>query len=312
MSQIELSTSDVRRLNWFGVKPFIAKVLGSSPLNPAVQLAGRTILPQRIASRLPLNRRKVEYRLNDGASVELLDPLHDTVARDIYWGSGKPISSAERHKLSVFESLSKDAALFLDIGAYAGLFALIAARANGDLKAVAFEIVPENYLLLLRNIIANDLVGRIEARLCGLGAAHSTLVMPAQFGAASYLSSISLGSKFEQGVAIPVAPLDDQLEEVRGSVLMKIDVEGFEAQVFRGGEKFIRAHRPDIICEILPGADESCRLITDLLEPLGYRWYSFEDSGLTHQENLAPQSVMRDWLFRSRADLPAGLPLSPR
>ena len=297
MSRIEIGPSEIRRANWYGLKSAVAKILGSRPLNPAVQLAGRALLPRSAASRLPLNKRSVRYRLDDGGFVELLEPLHDMVARDIHWGGGKAASRAEGHKLECLERLSKSADLFIDIGAYAGFCALIAARSNPRLKAIAYEIVAENYLLMVRNVIHNDLVDRIEPRLRGLGAKRGTITLPKTFGAASYQSSISLGSNFRTGVSIPVVPLDEEIIPDSQRILIKMDVEGFEDQIFEGAQRLIRACRPDIICEVLPGTEECARTISGILSPLGYKWFCFEDQGVVPRDRLEPGAMMRDWLF---------------
>ena len=308
MSRIEFGAGDLRRASWFGLKPVAARLLGARPVNPLVRLAARSVLPSAIGHRLPLNVPSVTYRLEDGGTIALLDPLHDVIARDIHWGGGKPLGAAERIKLAWLERLSKNADLFLDIGAYAGICSLIAARSNPRLKAVTYEIVPENYLLLVRNIVENDLVGRIDARLRGLGERESVIKLPAGFGGASYMSSISLGSDFATGVSIPVVPLDDDLRIGREQVLIKIDVEGFEDQVLRGARGVVQKCRPDIICEILPGADESSKSISEMLGPMGYRWLCFEDGGLEARDRLEPGAAMRDWLFTCRPEVASSHP----
>jgi FkbM family methyltransferase len=300
LSRIELGPDDVRRLNWFGAKPLIAGILAAPLINPALLAIGRVLLPERVARRLPLNQRAATYRLDDGSSIKLLDPRHDLIARDIYWGGGKSTDPAERHKLSALEHLSKSAALFVDVGAYAGFCSLIAARANPNLKALAYEIVPENFLLLVRNVIANDLAQRVEPRLRGIGEMPGSMKLPVGFGAASLMSSISLGSEFADGVSIAIEPLDKELAAADGPILMKTDVEGFEDRVLCGGVSMIRRHRPDIICEILPGAHESCATIAKILSPLGYRSFCFEAGGAEPRDGPEPAAGMRDWLFTTK------------
>jgi len=311
VSRIELGADDIRRAGWYGLKPAVAKILGARIVNSAVQLTGRTLLPTSLASRLPLNKRSVAYRLDNGGLVRLLDPLHDIVARDIYWGRQKAVSPAERHKLACLELLSRQSDLFLDVGAYSGLCSLIAARTNPQLKAIAYDIVPENYLLLARNIIENNVVAQVEPRLRGLGAETGTLTLPVNFGAASHPTSISLGSKFTNGASIPVVTLDDDIIVKNERILIKIDVEGFEDQVLKGAQRLLRQSRPHIICEILPGNYESATVISELLGPLGYRWFCFEDSGLEQRNGLEPGSEMRDWLLTVKAN-PDGRGHAPR
>lgn len=302
---IELGAEDVRRLNWFGLKPAVARLLASRAVNPLVQLAARKVLPRRIGRRLPLARDHVDYQLASGAKIRLVDPLHDTIARDIYWGGSQPTSAAERHKLRCLERLCGQAAVMLDIGAYGAFYALIAARANPQLRAVAYEIVPQNYFHAVRNVLENDLLDRVEVRLCGIGSEPGTIRLPVSIGQTSFLSSISLGSKFDNGVSIPVRTLDSETDKMTGPFLVKIDVEGFEEQVFDGGRTFIERARPDIICEILLDADAASAMIDGLLRPLGYRTFTFEDSGLVEHDRIQPRAALRDWLFTTSAETAA-------
>jgi FkbM family methyltransferase len=300
VSQMTLGLHDVKRVNWFGAKPLVARVLAARVVNTALIKLAKSVLPPRITQRLPLNRPRVTYQLEDGGAVILLETLHDAIARDIWHGGGRPTQPAERHKLRVFEQLARASKTCLDIGAYSGFFALVAARANPLLRAIAFEIVPENYMLIVRNVLANDMVERVEPRLCGLAASSGSMKMPPSFGVVSHLSSISIGSVFEEGITVPLSRLDEQIPHLVAPVLIKIDVEGFEADIFRGGERFLQSHKPDVICEILPGAHESCEIISKMLGPLGYQFYLIGDQGL-EQAPLEPRTMMRDWLFTPRS-----------
>lgn len=302
---LEIGPDDVRRLNWFGVKPGVAKLLAWRPANAVVQLVARTVLPVKLARRLPLARNRVHYRLANGQDVSLLDPINDRVARDIYWGGSQPTRIPDRRKLKCVELLSEGAEVFLDVGAYAGLYALIAARSNPRLRAVTYEIVPQNYLHTVRNILENDLADRIEARLCGIGAEPDTIRLPVSMGGTSFMSSISLGSRFGSGISVPVRTLDSETEDLEGPVVMKVDVEGYEEQVFLGGQQFLKRSRPDVICEILPDAEAACDSIDSMLRPLGYRTFAFEESGVVEHPKVVPQPVLRDWLFTTREDIDA-------
>jgi len=300
---MKLGDDDIRKLNWFGLKRAAAAVLGSRLLNPLVQLAGRALLPTRLAQRLPLARAQVSYRLADGSSVYLLDTERDIIARDIYFGGGQPTTNAERLKLRCIERLAKEAKCFIDVGAYAGICALIAARSNSALRAIAYEIVPENYILLSRNIIKNDLARRVEPRLCGIGAVEGTMRLPSGMNLPSNATSISLGSRFAAGVAINIRDLDSQTANLDGPFFLKIDVEGYEKDVFDGGTTFFVKHKPDIICEVLPDANEACDTITSLLKPLGYRWFVFLEEGVVEREEIQTETIYHDWLLSARADI---------
>lgn len=298
---IEFGQDDFRRLNWFGLKPPLASLLASRAVNPLVQFAARNFLPAKIGRRLPLARRHVDYELVSGKNIRLLDPLHDIVARDIYWGA----SRSERRKLRVFERLCSRADILLDIGAYGALYALIAARSNPKLRAIAYEIVPQNYFHAVRNVLENDLTERIEVRLRGIGAAAGTVCLPISVGRTSFLSSVSLGSRFSKGVSIPVRTLDRETEGWSGSIVMKVDVEGYEDQVLAGGQAFMKRCLPDVICEILPDANAASERIEAMIRPLGYRTFTFEEAGVVERQKVEPQPVLRDWLFTTSKDVDA-------
>lgn len=289
-------SKDVRRANWGGLKPIVRSVLLFPTINAAARMAGRVIGGAWL-QRLPVAAARATYQ--GGVSVDLLDPRDCQVAAELFRNGGLPRLAADRRVLTFLEALALRCSTFLDIGAYTGLFALIAARSNPELKAVAFEIVPETYLLLTRNVIANDLIGRVEPRLCGLGPVPDTIVMPTALGSASLPSSLSISSTFEEGVRIPVARLDDLCGDIAGPVGIKIDVEGFEAAVLAGGSALLARHRPDIICEVLPGEGADVEAV---LSPLGYAFHHFTATGLERRDRIAGVHGLRDWVFSVRDD----------
>jgi FkbM family methyltransferase len=273
-------------------------------VNAPLRFLARNALPHRFGRRLPIKLPTVEFRPIDAPALKLLDVHRDQIARDIYWGGGQPTSPADARVLRLVELLSRDVETFLDIGSYSGLFAMLAARSNPKLKAVAYEIVPENYLLVVRNVIANDLVAQVDSRLLGLGCSQGSFRIPSSLGASSNASSISLGSCFSEGVNIPITTMDEQAKSLTPRLAMKIDVEGFELEVLRGGIETLRDWKPDIICEVLPGGAEGDYLaLESLIAPLGYRFYQSLDGGFTRRKRLVPSSAGRDWIFSAREDI---------
>jgi FkbM family methyltransferase len=258
------------------------------------------VLPKKKLHRLPVSDRKAVYRLRSGEDVTLLEPSRDQVAKDLVWGKGEPTSRADARVLRLVERWSREASIFLDVGAYSGLFAMVAARTNPLLRAVAFEIAPENYLMTMENLFENDLVRQVELCLCGLSDKPGNILMPRHYGAASHPSSLSLESSFDEGVTIPVATLDSFNFE--GSIAMKLDVEGLEWNVLSGARRTIEQHKPRMVCEILPRFQHS-RKIEELLRPLGYRFFISQDRGFEEREELRPDRSGRDWIFSH--DFPA-------
>lgn len=118
--------------------------------------------------------------------------------------------------------------LFVDVGANAGVYTVLAARAVGC-KVVAAEPVPTTYDLLMQNVYANHVSDRVDARRMGVGREPGMLHFTSSLW--SYNHVVSAAS--DNTVQIDVLPLDDLLTG-RHPVLIKIDVEGFEDEVLAG------------------------------------------------------------------------------
>jgi FkbM family methyltransferase len=283
------------------LKRFARKVV----LNPAVNRilvasvkAGGARSGGRL-SRLPVVGRHAILRLPNNLTITLLDTERCQVAREVFWSGGQLAKPADRLALDAAIRLSRDAGLFLDIGAYTGLFALAVARVNEVTTAVTYEIVPENFISTWKNVFANDLVGRVVPSLIGLGAEAASIRIPATFEASPLASSVALDATDDDGIRIPVTTLDEQHANYTGRAVLKIDVETFEWPVLAGGRGFIERNRPDIICEVLRRAPDVPKLTSFLVEH-DYCIYHITDEGLRQSRAIVPAAGERDWLFTTR------------
>lgn len=282
--------------SWGGLKPLARAVL----MVPAVNLLARKLLPPALAARVPVVAPSAVYRGREGLTVVLLEPADCQVAAELHRNGGRFAHAADETVMAYLQALAGETASFLDIGAYTGLFALLAARANPALRAVAYEILPQTHELLKRNIAANGVEGRVEARLVGLAEAPGVLNMPVALRTSSLPSSLSITSKFDgRGIDVPLARLDSEVTGLSGPFAMKIDVEGHEPAVLRGGLEFLSRERPDIIAEVLPGEGAEVQAI---LAPLGYGFWHFTADGLQRRDTLAGIRGQRDWLLTLRED----------
>lgn len=250
-------------------------------------------------TRIPVMGEEGHFSTGATGSIVLTGTDRCHLARELYWGDGFLQNSADRLSLDLAMTLSSDADLFLDIGAYTGLFALAVARRNPQIIAHAYEIVPENFQLLWQNIIQNDLVERVAPHLLGIGECKGTLTVPASLGPGVLASSVALDSTTDDGITIPVDSLDHLFATFSGRMVFKIDVEGFEWAVFAGGRELIRRTKPDIICEVLRRAKHIPQL-HEFLQSEGYNMYRISDGRLLRQKSIVPVKSERDWLFSTR------------
>ncbi len=140
-----------------------------------------------------------------------------------------------------------------DIGANLGLWTLRMAEAAGPTGLVyAFEPHPANAAELAVNAALSN---STTIRICEHGLSDresaSSLYVPDDIGRASLAPETSS----DEAVAIALRPLDSVWEEQGHPkvAFVKMDVEGAEPLVLRGGTRFFSEVRPVVCCEINPG-----------------------------------------------------------
>lgn len=118
---------------------------------------------------------------------------------------------------------------FLDVGANAGVYSILAGVRG--VRVLAMEPVPASYEQLLDNIHLNRFETRIDARKLGVGKEAGELRFSTATGPTNHVLVDGKGDA--QSVTVPVDSLDN-IAAGWAPVMMKIDVEGFEANVIEG------------------------------------------------------------------------------
>ena len=216
---------------------------------------------------------------------------------------------------SLYQAILKPGQAYLEAGAYIGYFTTLATALVGHTGRVeAFEPNPFSYALLQENICLNHmayLVKRYRAALSDR-AGQREFYCFGQNGASSTLSKLPdklLGEFGEQPVPIQVESirLDDQYGGEDQFDFVKLDAEGAEGLILRGGERFFeRSLTPGAVVtlEYNPPAARGLGLdpmaAIDRLLELGFRLVL-----LTAEGRLQPyeRSLMSTW---SNAQVVAG------
>lgn len=227
----------------------------TSILDRLVQLYNETVPIERgkyrlaaMASgyRLRHGRREVTTRLGGGLVMELR--LDDHIDSGIHW------RVFERAVVRLVRDVLRPNWAFLDVGANIGYYTLTASRACGDAGIVhSFEPTPETFGRLSRHIELNHLTNVIAHQVALSDAAGEGTIHG--FGGQSHghasLSALSThpvtGSYTCQVDRLDAYALD--LPPCPG-ILLKLDVEGAEWSVLRGGAEFIAARKPIMVIEI--------------------------------------------------------------
>jgi FkbM family methyltransferase len=194
-----------------------------------------------------------------------IDYKHGTISyldNDVYTGKALSLyGEREEQEVQFVLSLVKEGDVVIDVGANIGTLTLPLAK-----KATvhAFEPQGRMFELLQENVQQNHLP--VECHQFGLGEAFGKAALPPiDYDAENNFGGVSLYA----GSDIKVATLDSfNLERCE---LIKIDVEGMEAQVLKGAKATIEKFKPLLYVEN-DRLDKSAALI-DLIRSYGYEMY---------------------------------------
>ena len=175
----------------------------------------------------------------------------------------------ESKSREIFSILSLSSNTVFDIGSYTGVYALVAAKSNKKLKVSAFEPNPELFSALEKNLKLNR-IRNVKSEQMALdnqpGEAYLYLNHDIHTSIGSLIQSSTAGKK----VLVRKTTLDIYCENhsVNSIDLIKIDVEGYEANVLQGGSSIIKKSSPIILMESL--TQETLEKQFELLSELGY------------------------------------------
>jgi FkbM family methyltransferase len=160
----------------------------------------------------------------------------------------------EPNTVTLFELLCSRDARVLDIGANIGMTALALSRICPLGQIAAIEPLPRNFEYLRRNVSQSG-ARNIKIFNFALGSSEGEILMqghPSNF-ACSFVAdnyTIPANDHFSEGV--PVKRLDDIFPELSLDRLdfIKIDVEGFELEVFVGAKDILNTYQPTVFLEM--------------------------------------------------------------
>lgn len=160
-------------------------------------------------------------------------------------------------------------AVFLDVGAYWGLYAIRACRSGLFDRVIAFEPEPRNRAQLHAQLVLNGLAYAVEVSpLAASDVAEQTAFLRGDRIPTGNRAGAAIRSEGADTVAVETARLDDVLDLADRTIVMKLDVEGNEARAIRGAARTLTSNRCFLQIEAFapsaPGVDVE-------MVALGYR-----------------------------------------
>lgn len=281
----------------------LARILRDSPTtNRLISSAARKLpasdVRSRLIARIP-RVGKITTRLPDGKILTMECAASESVTASVFYDGWK---GQEPEVLPIWRALAERAEHILDIGAHVGHFSLVAGLTNPAAKLYCFEPLPKVAKILRRNLELNSLKPAVHELALNTSVGHLTFYsvpdgIPSSSSLSKSFMSDEHGTELDE-VTVATSTLDALFPSLTGAVLLKIDTETTEPQVFAGGLEFIRRTKPIIIVEVL-AKHETGPDLHDILERAGYAFtpYLMTDAGLQKASSIRGNDRWRNFLL---------------
>ncbi len=193
-----------------------------------------------LANRLlPAGRTPIVVRSGPGKDLRFeIDPRNEKY----YW-----TGQHEVHVQKAIVEILKPGMSFWDVGSHIGFFSLLGARAVGDSGHVhAFEPMPENRERLLTSIRMNG-IRNITVHDVALAAESGRAILHAHRSSLMWTLVEERGEQV--GISVNRLTLDEAGRSIPLPDLIKVDAEGAEVDVLRGGMRLLSTRRPALVVE---------------------------------------------------------------
>lgn len=196
----------------------------------------------------------------------------------------------ENFMTRLFSSVIRPGMTVLDVGAFVGWYALLAARQVGPLgKVYAFEADPRNYQLLVENLWRNKLDERVVPVPKAVSNDAGTKSFFLHGGDQSRSSLIATDARAEQ-IVVETIVLDEFFGTGLKPDIIKMDIEGGEIHALNGMDRLLAPVDRDVkmFVECNPGslrlAGGSGSALVARLRELGFNLFIIDES----KRGLAP------------------------
>jgi FkbM family methyltransferase len=234
--------------------------------------------------------------------LEFPEKVALTYSTPLFWNGPDSYESPTSRTLALLAGRAKS---FLDIGSNMGIYAVYVGVKFPEVKVFAFEPVPSIWEKNCQFHRANGLAAdRVHNLAVSDREGPQTIVLPIGIGGLEEEQTATLRTDIWQDQSAKVEKFEIQCVTLdsfakknplpAGLCCVKIDVENFEAAVFRGARTFLTAARPWIVCEILPSQE---------VDPVTQARRNNNDDVVAQiQElNYVPFAIMADGFFRMTA-----------
>ncbi|WP_222597438.1 FkbM family methyltransferase [Hyunsoonleella aquatilis] len=209
----------------------------------------------------------------------------------LFWEGYKSFEYSE-----IFEKLSKKINTFLDIGANIGYYSLIAAKANPNIKAYAFEPALGPKFYLRKNIALNNFEQNIKALDVALSNTSGKIDfyevenvkykylkhnLAGEGNAGTKTTSRNFVKNTVNAITLEKFVAKEGIKKID---LIKIDTEGTEIDILQSGKEALLEFEPIVICETLFNTIEN--ELDSFFKDLKYSFFNHTEKGLKRVSSI--------------------------
>lgn len=175
-----------------------------------------------------------------------------------------------------FEKYIKPNDVIIDVGANLGFTTILFSKLVGpNGKVISFEPSPTIHPKLLKTIHMNSLQN-VSTIYGGCGTEEGELEL-CRIDGSSGNASLRVRQENALLEKIKIRPLDDWLASEKNKIsFLKIDTEGFEAEVLKGAHRILSQDRPIIYIELTEDFKDSSLESVEILKSYGYELPDFK------------------------------------
>lgn len=235
----------------------------------------------------------INIKISNAESFDMLSLDDDLVAKNFI---GKN-DAYESMSMKIWLELSKHSPIIIDVGAYTGIYSLVAAKTYKTSKVYAFEALDVVYTRLDLNIQYNMLDNCFAYNIAVCNVDNTKIA----FQVFNKHTKLTTGSSIKNRKPRPLVKyvdaitLDNKFKYISDKIgIIKIDAESAENIVLEGCIQILEQHKPDLLIEILPDSDID--YLNTLLQNYNYNFYNIDDNKMTITkiDKLVPSTGMHD------------------